>query len=195
MGLKGNLAEMPLPDLIEMTALGGKTGRLVIFRADGATAGRLDFSAGRLTDAACGELVGEKAVYALLAVDEGAFEFDPEAEVAEGEQLLSARTLLMEGMRRRDIVVRLRRRLPAPALVRYLGGDAEDEAEASVLAYLGPGSRRLGDIVAGVLVRGEHDEYDALQAIQRLASRDVLRVEVAATTAPGGEGPQPELER
>ena len=81
------------------------------------------------------------------------------------------------------------------ALVRLLGGDAEDDAEASVLAQLGPGSRRLGDIVAGVLVGGDRDEYDTLQAVQRLAGRGVVRVEVPGEPAWTGGGPQPELER
>jgi hypothetical protein len=176
-GLKGDLAELPLPDLIEMTALGGKTGRLIVFAADGSLAGRLDFSAGRLVDAVCGELGADKAFYALLAVRAGTFEFDAAAEVSGGEEFLPAPTLLMEGMRRLDVVERLRRSLPAPAAVHFLGGVAEDEAEASVLARLGTGSRRVGDIVAGVLVHGQHDEYDALQAVQRLASRGVVRVE------------------
>ena len=195
MTLKGDLSELPLSDLIEMTALGGKTGRLLISSPDGTLAGTLDFSSGKVVGVACGELDAEKAFYALLAVEGGAFEFDGDAPVGGGEELLPARTMLMEGMRRLDIVERLRRRLPAPALVRLLGGDAEDDAEASVLAQLGPGSRRLGDIVAGVLVSGERDEYDALQAVQRLAGRGVVRVEVPGEPAWTGGGPQPELER
>ncbi|HZL64131.1 MAG TPA: DUF4388 domain-containing protein [Thermoleophilia bacterium] len=195
MTLKGELTELPLSDLIEMTALGGKTGRLLISSADGTLVGTLEFSSGRLVDAACRELVAERAFYALLSVEAGTFEFDGDAPVGGGEELLPARTLLMEGMRRLDIVERLRRRLPAPALVRFVGGEAEDEAETSVLAYLGPGSRRLGDIVAGVLVGGDRDEYDALQAVQRLAGRGVVRVEVPGEPAWAGEGPQPELER
>jgi hypothetical protein len=195
MSLKGDLTELPLADLIEMTALGGKTGRLLVNDADGAAAGRLDFREGRLVDAVGGELTGEKAVYALLAVREGTFEFDGTAAVGEGDELLPARTLLMEGMRRLDIVDRMRRRLPAPAVVRFLAGVPGDEAEASILAYLGPGSRQLGDIVAGVLVGGDYDEYDALQAIQRLAGRGVVRVELPGEPIWAGEGPQPELER
>jgi hypothetical protein len=195
MTLKGDLTELPLADLIEMTALGGKTGRLLVSSADGGLAGTLDFRSGRLVDAACGKLVADRAFYALLAVREGAFEFDGDASVGEGEELLPARTLLMEGMRRLDVVERLRRRLPAPALVRFLGGDAEDETEVGVLACLGPGSRLLGDVVAGILMGGEHDEYDALQALQRLAGRGVVRVEVPGEPPWAGEGPQPELER
>jgi len=195
MTLKGDLSELPLADLIEMTALGGKTGRLLISSAGGTLAGTLDFSDGRLVATACGELVAEKAFYALLAVEEGAFEFDGDAPIGGGEELLPARAMLMEGMRRLDIVERLRRRLPAPALVRLLGGDAEDDAEAGVLAQLGPGSRLLGDIVARVLVARDHDDDDALQAVQRLASRGVVRVEVPGEAAWTARGPQPELER
>ena len=53
----------------------------------------------------------------------------------------------------------------------------------------------VASIVAGVLVGGDHDEYDALQAVQRLAGRGVVRVEVPGEPVWAGEGPQPELER
>ena len=69
----------------------------------------------------------------------------------------------MEGMRRLDETYRLRRRLPAPAVVRYVGGEAEDALEVRVLGYLGPGARTVGDVVEGLLVGGDADEYDALQ--------------------------------
>ena len=51
MSLKGALTELPLSDLVEMTSLGGKTGRLLVSAADGTVAGRLDFREGRLVDA------------------------------------------------------------------------------------------------------------------------------------------------
>ena len=199
MGLSGSLAELPLADLIEMTALGGKTGRLVLLNEQGAVAGELAFRAGLLVGATCGELSAEKAFYALLGLDAGTFDFDPEAELDEGICNLRTETLLMEGMRRLDELRRLRRQLPAPARVRLLGGDAEDAVEARVLGYLGPGARLVGDIVEGVLVGGEADEYDALKALQRLKARGVTRVDVLSSdgTASRTEGgpPQPELER
>lgn len=195
MTLRGDLRELPLPDLIEMTVLGGKTGKLMISSADGAPAGGLDFHGGRVVGAACGELAGEKAFYTLLAMREGTFEFDGAAAIADAAELLPAHTLLMEGMRRLDVVERLRRRFPAPARVRHKGGVAVDEAEAAVLAYLGPGSRSVGDVVAGLLVGGRHDEYDALRAVERLAGRGVVRVEVPGEPTWAEEGPQPELER
>ena len=102
-------------------------------------------------------------------------------------------------MRRLDETYRLRRRLPAPAVVRYIGGEPDDALEARVLGYLGPGARTVGDLVEGILVGGDADEYDALHALRRLASREVVRVERPQPGRRGdlhaGRPPQPELER
>ena len=51
MGLKGDLGELPLSDFIEMTSLGGKTGRLHLYDAEGRPAGDLAFREGRLVGA------------------------------------------------------------------------------------------------------------------------------------------------
>src|SRR5665648_1165720 len=95
MGLKGSLAELPLADLIKMTALGGKTGRLRLFDEEGTAAGELAFRDGRLVGAVCGELGAEKAFYALLALKEGAFDFDPAAELDDESCNLPTETCLL----------------------------------------------------------------------------------------------------
>lgn len=201
MGLKGELGELPLSDLIEMTSLGGKTGRLVLSNADGAVVGELSFREGRLVGASYGSLTAEKAFYGLLELREGSFEFDPRAHIDDESCNLQTTSLLMEGMRRIDEVQRLRRQYPAPAVVglRYRGAASDDPAEARVLGYIGPGARTVGDIVEGILVGGEFDEYDALTALGRLHERGLVLIEVP--TGPDGEPlgpggpPQPELER
>ena len=139
MGLIGDLGELPLPDLVQMTSVGGKTGRLVLFDEEDAVAGVLMFRAGRLVGARCGELTAEKAFYALLGLKTGSFDFDAQAELDEDEVNLSTETLLIEGMRRLDEVYRLRRTLPAPAFVRYRGGGRHDPLEARVLGLPRPG--------------------------------------------------------
>jgi hypothetical protein len=64
-----------------------------------------------------------------------------------------------------------------------------------VLGYLGPGARTVGDIVAGALVGGDADEYDALSALSSLEELGVLRVErPAEEEGESGGPPQPELE-
>lgn len=200
MGLKGSLAELPLADLVEMTSLGGKTGRLTLFDEAGAACGELSFRDGRLVGAVCGELGAEKAFYALLAVREGAFDFDPAAELADERCDLPTAKLLMEAMRRLDETRRLRAELPASARVKVVAGEAEDELEARVLAYRRRRARFLGDIVKGLLEGGDADEYDALKALQRLVARGIVQVKTPPGTARSGdpdpsEPPQPELER
>ena len=183
MGLKGTLDELPLADVIEMTSLGGKTGRLTLYDAQGAEAGTLAFRDGRLVGAACGELGAEKAFYALLAIKEGAFDFALAADLDDNSCDLSTPALLMEGMRRLDELRRLRDELPASARVKLLGGEAEDDLEARVLDHSGKKARPLGDIVKGLLVGGEADEYDALRTLQRLAARGVVRVKMPRSVA------------
>jgi hypothetical protein len=60
--------------------------------------------------------------------------------------------------------------------VALLGGEPHDSIEATVLGFLGPGRRTIGDIVAGALVEGLADEYEVLLALARLRDRDVVRL-------------------
>jgi hypothetical protein len=196
MGLTGGLDELSFTDLVQMTSVGRKTGRLTLFTDGGEEAGELQFRRGRIVGARCGSLSPEKAFYALLARRDGTFSFekDPGLDAVQGASL-AVETLLMEGMRRMDETRRLRKRLPAPATVRLVAGEAQDPLEARVLGYLGPGARRLGDVVDGLLLGAHADEYDALEAIAALQSRGVVRVEVAEEDEKPPPRPQPELER
>lgn len=201
MGMRGDLAELALSDLIEMTSLGGKTGRLVLCDADGQKAGELAFRDGRLVGASYGSLRAEKAFYGLLDLREGSFDFDTETPVDDESCNLPTASLLMEGMRRIDEIQELRRQYPAPAVVgmRHRGAVTDDASEARVLGYIGPGARSVGDIVDGILVGGEFDEYDALKALGRLHERGIVVIEVPkgpdGEPLPQGGPPQPELER
>ena len=196
MGLTGGLDELSFTDLVQMTSVGRKTGRLTLFTEQGETAGELQFRRGRIVGATCGTLSPEKSFYALLARTQGTFSFekDPSLDQAQGASL-AVETLLMEGFRRLDETKRLRKRLPAPATVRLVTGDPHDQLEARVLGYLGPGTRRVGDVVDGLLVGAHADEYDALETIAALEGRGVVRVEVPDEGDPAVRRPQPELER
>jgi hypothetical protein len=199
MGLRGDLGELPLPNLVEMTSMGGKTGRLVLYDEEDAVAGVLMFRGGRLVGATSGDLTAEKALYALLGVKTGMFDFDPTAELDQDDVNLPTESLLIEGMRRLDETYRLRRSLPAPALLRFAGGGTDDALETRVLGYLGPGARTVGDVVDAALVSGDADEYDALRALRHLVAVQVIRVELPQGAGLGdpqaGRPPQPELER
>ena len=197
MGLKGSLSELPLPDLVQMTALGGKTGLLTVCDASGALAGALVFRAGLLVGASCGHLSGASAFLAVLAVSSGTFDFDPQGEVGEAadDEALPLESLLIEGMRRLDELQQLRRELPSGANVTLIGGHPEGEAEAALVARLGLGPQNLGEVVAAVSGGGSLDERVALEAMERLVARGIVRVEApAAGPEVAEERPQPELE-
>jgi hypothetical protein len=176
MTLQAALGELRLSDVIEMTALGRKTGRLTVYGSDGREAASLSFRDGRVVAASCGPLKAERAFYAVLGLESGAFELDTGAAVDDEDCDLATTTLLLEAMRRIDELARLRRAMPAPARVRLVAGQAEDPVEARVLAYLGPGARTVGDIVEAFLVSADADEYDALLALQRLGERGGVQV-------------------
>jgi hypothetical protein len=193
MTLKGTLSELALSDLTEVISLGGKSGRLEIAGGEGEPAATLSFRDGRLINASAGALHGERAFYAVLGLREGSFFFDTEADPGEETLDLPTGSLLMEGMRRVDEVFRLRDALPATSRATFIGGEPEDAVEKSILGYLGPGARDVGDIVAGMLLDGLADEYDALRALSRLVERGVVRVSAPAPPVgpPLSPGPEP----
>lgn len=106
----GSLGEMGLVDLIQTVEIGRKTGRLYI-EARGQQ-GVIAFREGKVCDARCARLSGERAFYRMLVWNEGAFSMEfgahDEADVIE----LSTQGLLMEGMRRVDEWGRLLEQLP-----------------------------------------------------------------------------------
>ena len=178
MGLKGDLGELPLPDLVQMTSVGARPA------ASSSSTRRMSSpacscsAAGGSSGAHSGELSAEKAFYALLGLKTGSFDFDPTAEVDEGDVNLSTESLLIEGMRRSTRRTAFAGTCPAPALVRYARRQLEDPLEVRVLGYLAPGARTVGDVVEGILVGGDADEYDALHALRRLAASGTVRVEL-----------------
>ncbi len=175
MSFTGTLSELGLCDLVEITTLGAKTGVLDVVHSDGAPAGRLAFRDGALVSASCGALSGARGFYALLALEQGAFVFDPERDPGESVgDTLPTRSLLMEAMRRVDEIGHLRTALPAAARVAARADDPRDDVEAAVLARLAPGPLAVSEVVAGVVADGRADDYDVLQALARLRERGIV---------------------
>jgi response regulator RpfG family c-di-GMP phosphodiesterase len=99
-GVSGSIGEMPLPDVIQVLSRTRKSGLLHV-SAEGRE-GELAFGAGAIYTARFGALMGEEAVYALLALRHGTFSLDS-SYVPETRMLhKSTDELLLEGMRRLD---------------------------------------------------------------------------------------------
>ena len=100
MDFHGSLDEFHLPDIIQFLSGAGKTGvlRLVSDREDGA----IYLQNGRVTHAASADLVGEEAVYTLLLLNTGRFDFDPDVTTETSTISKGNTNLLMEAARRKD---------------------------------------------------------------------------------------------
>jgi DNA-binding response OmpR family regulator len=110
--IEGNLAQIPLVDLLQILAVNRKTGRLALER-EGERA-EIALENGRVVDARTRRAGGEKALYRLLALREGQFAFVPGPAPAEPRIDRKVEELVLEGLRQSDEVVALLPSLPQP---------------------------------------------------------------------------------
>ncbi len=99
-GVSGSLAEMGLPDIVQILAQGRKTGQLKI--RNGNDAGEIHFETGAIVNAMYKNQRGEEAFYAMCVLDKGEFSLDPSFKPGARVIQASADALLLEGMRRFD---------------------------------------------------------------------------------------------
>ncbi|HVS00330.1 MAG TPA: DUF4388 domain-containing protein [Thermoanaerobaculia bacterium] len=116
MAFQGSLKELPLPDIIQLVSVSGKTGVFSLKR-DGNAAGEIFLRGGQIVHAQVGELKGEEAVYELAIWPEGEFVFTPGRETEQTTIQKSNTNLLMEAARRIDEWQILSKRIPSTRLV------------------------------------------------------------------------------
>ncbi len=115
MAFQGSLEELPLPDVIQLVAASGKTGRFVM---DGRLGnGQIVLREGQIVHAECGPLKGEEAFYELATWQEGSFRFEQVAEAGEGSIEKSNTNLLMAAAQRIDEWKVLVTRVPSTRMV------------------------------------------------------------------------------
>ena len=73
MSFQGSIQELPVPDIIQLVSVSGKTGMFMLVR--GAERGYIYLRNGRIVHAELGGVTGEEAVYALATGDEHAIKF------------------------------------------------------------------------------------------------------------------------
>ncbi len=100
MDFHGSLDEFHLPDIIQFLNGAKKTGvlRLVSDQDEG----DIYLRNGEIVHATCDEMVGEEAVYSLVLVSSGRFDFDPDVASAESTVDRGNTSLLIEAARRKD---------------------------------------------------------------------------------------------
>jgi tetratricopeptide (TPR) repeat protein len=98
--LQGDLSEIGLLDVIQILDTCQKTGQLQL--SSEGQAGTIFFNAGRIVNAVYQEKAGEQAMYALVAVKGGTFEYKPSATAFDVVIHNSNTNLLLEGLRLLD---------------------------------------------------------------------------------------------
>lgn len=115
MAFQGSLKELPLPDIIQLMSVSGKTG--VFKLKNGGDSGDIYLQKGQIAHAQVGDLVGEEAVYELAIWRQGDFVFTPGVETATVSITRSNTNLLLEAARRSDEWQVLSKRIPSTRLV------------------------------------------------------------------------------
>jgi hypothetical protein len=115
MAFQGALKELPLPDIIQLVSVSGKTGMFLL--RSGEATGEIYLHDGQIVHARVGELTGEEAVYELAIWREGEFIFTPGKDTAEQTIHKSNTNLLMEAARRIDEWQVLSKKIPSTRVV------------------------------------------------------------------------------
>ena len=115
MAFQGSLAELHLPDIIQLISVSGKTG--VFHLVDGNLKGEIYLHEGRIVHAALDDVSGEEAVYALAIWNQGDFKFEPAAPTEVRTISKSNTNLLMEAARRLDEWRVLSKKIPSVEMI------------------------------------------------------------------------------
>jgi hypothetical protein len=110
MAFQGSLKELPVPDIVQLMSVSGKTGVFTLVR--GAERGYIYLRNGQMVHARVGDATGEEAVYALAIWSSGDFQFTPNEEIDETSITKSNTSLLMEAARRLDEWKVLSKKIP-----------------------------------------------------------------------------------
>src|SRR5262245_18658594 len=111
MSFQGSISELPVPDIIQLVSVSGKTGMFMLIR--GSERGSIYLQNGRIVHAEIGSVSGEEAVYTLAIWSTGDFQFTPGKESAQATIDKTNTSLLMEAARRLDEWKVLARKIPS----------------------------------------------------------------------------------
>lgn len=115
MAFQGSLAELHLPDIIQLVSVSGKTG--VFHLTEGNNRGQIWLQDGRIVHSELGDLEGEEAVYALAIWRKGEFRFEAGPPSPRQTIRKTNTNLLMEAARRLDEWRVLSKKIPSVDLV------------------------------------------------------------------------------
>lgn len=182
-GLSGNLAQLPLVDLLKMLTAAGQTGHLKV--QSGLDEGDIYLQKGEIVHAALDMRVGEAAFTRLAAWAQGQFRFEPGAQpphktidkpldrlLAESARAASEREAVRRVVPSMEVVPSLSRKAPAPSITL----DARDWE----LVALIDGHRSAGDIARELGA----DDTDLARILYRMKLGGLIEIAAVIAAAP-----------
>jgi tetratricopeptide (TPR) repeat protein len=155
MAIRGNLSEASLPDVLQLLAMGNKSGCLTLHVDD--ASGSIYFESGRISFASISnrDLDTDDAVFAMFTWTHGAFSFEPGENPPAGVTRVAVdpQALLLEGARRVDEWSLIEKKIPSFDVVfaldrqQMLGNTIAFTREQQVLLPLIDGNRDVRDLM------------------------------------------------
>jgi uncharacterized protein DUF4388 len=185
MAFQGSLAELHLPDIIQLISVSGKTG--VFHLTDRALRGQIYLHDGKIVHAQIEDVSGEEAVYALAIWSQGEFRFEPGVATEVRTISKSNTNLLMEAARRLDEWRVLVKKIPATEMVPEFV--VQDNREGQISLNTGEwlilskidGQRSI----KGIATASGLSVFDTSKILYSLIVSGLIRLREAAT-APAG---------
>jgi tetratricopeptide (TPR) repeat protein len=155
MAIRGNLSEASLPDVLQLLAMGSKSGCLTLHVDD--ASGSIYFENGRISYASLSdrEIESDDAVFAMFNWTHGAFSFEPGITPPYGVARIAVdpQELLLEGARRVDEWSLIEKKIPSFDVVfaldrqQMLGNTIAFSRDQQMLLPLIDGNRDVRDLM------------------------------------------------
>jgi hypothetical protein len=184
MAFQGSLAELHLPDIIQLISVSGKTG--VFNLVDGALRGQIFLNEGKIVHAQLEDTTGEEAVYALAIWSQGEFKFEPGISTDQKTIGKSNTNLLMEAARRLDEWRVLSKKIPSTDLIPefVILENREGQINLNTMEWLIlskiDGHRTIKQIAAG----GGLSPFDVSKILYGLIAAGLIKLKEAPKAAP-----------
>jgi Domain of unknown function (DUF4388) len=187
MAFQGSLAELHLPDIIQLISVSGKTG--VFHLTDGRQKGEIYLNEGRIVHAELEDATGEEAVYALAIWRQGEFRFDPGVPTDRLTITKSNTNLLMEAARRLDEWRVLSKKIPSTDLVPefVMQETREGQINLNTSEWLILSKIDGQRSVKGIAAASGLSVFDAAKMLYGLVAANLIRLKDPA----GGPTPPP----
>jgi hypothetical protein len=190
MAFQGSLKELPVPDIVQLMSVSGKTGVFTLTR--GAERGEIYLKNGQMVHSRLGDVSGEEAVYALAIWSTGDFQFTASEETDEHTISKSNTSLLMEAARRLDEWKVLSKKIPGiDAVPRLRARESPEPVTLSPqewnLAGKIDGHRTIEEIARA---NGE-TPFEVAKTLYGLVAADLVELRAAEARSAVGAAPPP----